>query len=181
MLKDLLVPICLVYNDMEDKEMIKNIRRLLVSSMSLLLCVSLNAIQLADFRVNPKTNDIKIKMATFDSKNNEQQTKNVLLESEIYREVEDEYGNLCWKKDDATYSYSSDIAYSVSQEKPYIIIPWICNDPVKPSKKFKIILKKRIQNKTDSNKINPNKVKSNKTTTDKIVFEKIFEVEKLNI
>ena len=156
--------------------MIKNIRKLLVSSMSLLLCVSLNAIQLADFRINPKTNDITIKMATFDSENGVQQTKNVLLESEIYREVEDEYGNFCWKRDDATYSYSSDIAYSVSQEKPYITITWICNDPVKPSKKFKIILKKRAQNKTDSNKTNPNKA-----TTDKIVFEKIFEVEKLNI
>lgn len=167
MLKDLLVPIYSVaYNGMEGKEMIKTIRSLLVSSMSLLSCVSLSAVELDNFRVNPKTNDIEIKMATFDSKNDVQQTKTVLLESEIYREVEDEYGNLCWKKDDATYSYSSDIAYSVSKEKPYITISWIGNDPVKPSKKYKIVIKKR----------NPDNSKSNQ-----IIFEKIFEIEKLNI
>lgn len=139
--------------------MTKFIKELLITSTSLFFCISLNAMQLADFRVNPKNNNIEIKMMNFGS-------KNVLLNSEIYREVTDKYGNHSWIKDDASYSYSPNIAYLVSDKNPNITISWIGNDPEMPSKRYKIVMKKR----------NPDK-----NTSHQVIFEKIFEVERLNI
>ena len=146
--------------------MTKFVRDLLITGTNLLFCISLNAMQLADFRVNPKNNNIEIKMMTFCSKNDEQQKKDVLLDLEIYRDVTDEDGNHSWIEDDATYSYSPNIAYLVSEKKPNITIPWIGNDPIMPSKRYKIVMKKRNPDKNSSHQI---------------IFEKIFEVEKLNI
>lgn len=105
-------------------------------------------------------------MMNFGSKNDEQQTEEVLLNSEIYREVTDKYGNHSWIKDDASYSYSPNIAYLVSDKNPNITISWIGNDPEMPSKRYKIIMKKR----------NPDE-----DSQHQVIFEKIFEVEKLNI
>ena len=139
--------------------MTKFVRDLLITSISLFFCTSLNAMQLADFHVNSDNNDIEMKIKDLGS-------KDVLLDLEIYRDVTDEHGNHSWIEDDATYSYSPNIAYLVSEKKPNITIPWIGNDPIMPSKRYKIVMKKRNPDKNNSHQI---------------IFEKIFEVEKLNI
>ena len=138
---------------------------LLITSMSLLFCINSDATPV-DFSIDPETNNIEIKVAMFDSKNDEQRKNDLLLDSEIYREVIDEHGNRLWIKDDATYSYSPDIAYAVSEKNPNIMISWVGSDPENPSKKFKIVLKRRNSNDNNSKKM---------------IFEKTFEIEKLDI
>lgn len=132
----------------------------LITSIYLFFCANLSAIRLEKFQIDEKTNNIEIKMENFESQNGKQQ-KDVLLDSKIYREIVDEQGNYHWIEDDANYSYSPYISYSVNNENPYIKIQWIAPDPENPSKKFKIIL---IEKNSDSN------------NSDKIICEKVFTI-----
>ncbi len=139
--------------------MAKFVTDLLITGASLFFCVGLNAMQLANFHVNSNNNDIEMTIKDLGS-------KDILLDLEIYRDVIDERGNHSWIEDDATYSYSPNIAYLVSEKNPNITIPWIGNDPEMPSKRYKIVMKKR----------NPDK-----NCSHQVIFEKIFEVEKQDI